>query len=39
MLIVRENFLDTEFAAGVHRDAISEAIAFVETGFLEFQTA
>lgn len=35
MPIMRENFADLEFAAGVHRNTIGEAITLIEARFVK----
>lgn len=37
MSVVGENLLDAHFPADIHRDAIGQAIAFVEASFVKFE--
>ena len=37
MMVVRENFSDVDFAADVHRNAVGQAVTFVEARFVEFE--
>ena len=37
MMVVRENFVDSEFAADVHRNTVGQAVTFVEARFVEFE--
>ncbi len=39
MLIARENFVDAKLAADVHRYAIGQAVAFVETSLVKFHAS